>query len=612
MKKRITIIVTLSLIGIAAGILLTARHHRGIKHIVLISMDTTRADHLSCYGYPENTTPNIDALAEQATRFENTISPAPTTLPAHCSMLTGTTPLFHGVRNNGIYKLESANSTLAEILPNEFTSAAVISSFVLDRQFGLAQGFDIYHDQFQENRSDRFGNERRGDESTYFAMQWMERNKENKTFLFLHYYDPHEYYLPPEPYATEFASDPYAGEIAFVDHCIGRLIQKLKDLDLYDSTLLIITGDHGEMLGEHGEETHSYFIYQSAIHVPLIIKLPSQKKGTVITQPVGLIDIVPTICSLLKIDPPAGIQGRDLAPMLCGEIPEDYDRYLYSESVIPTRLGASPLMSITHGKWKYIQAPRPEFYDLEVDPGEENNLIDSEHQRARILEDKLQETLEQVVRSATDNHIELDSESTRRLQSLGYIAGNSKAAIISDETKPDPKDLIHLHVQLQKALSLKDEKKYNAAERILIDLLPQHPDFCEIYAQLAEMELRQGKLDAAIRYFRRAYDIDPRSHGDALLNDLAWIQATKPSLIARDVDEAVRYAKKSCERMGFENPAALDTLAVCYAAIGDFQKAVETARIATQAARSANQKRLAEDIAERLKLFEQSKPFIEE
>ncbi|MBC8206186.1 MAG: sulfatase-like hydrolase/transferase [Kiritimatiellaeota bacterium] len=612
--KKTVLISTLCAAGVLVWLVVDHIRTPEIRNIILISMDTTRADHLSCYGYPKNTTPNIDAVAEQATRFEKALTPAPITLPAHSSMLTGLIPPAHGVHNNIGYQLAPSNITLAELLrENGFQTTAIVSAFVLDHKWGLAQGFDTYNDSFKEKSVNRFGAERKGDETTQIALDWLDNKRDRKSFLFLHYYDPHVDYSPPEPFLTKFSDDPYAGEIAFTDHCIGQVIQKLKDLDLYDSTLLIITGDHGEMLGEHGEEEHSYFIYESAIRVPLIIKLPGQKEGITVSDPVGLIDIVPTICSLLKIDPPAGIQGQDLSPLLMGEVPDAYDRFIYSESLGPVRIGVSSLMAISTDRWKYIQAPRPELYDLDADPGEEHNIVKQEPQRARILEDKLKEVLEQSVRTDPDSKIDLDPESIRRLESLGYIAGKAEGEIVFDGTKDDPKDFIHVFEQFNKALNLRDAGEYGKAEAILLDLIPERPDFQEIYVKLGDFAAIKGNYTQAVLYYRRVNQFeDPLPLPYDVYNDLAWIQATRPTLMSRDVQEAVRYAKKNCQQTNYNEPNALDTLATAYAAAGDFPKAVETARKAHALAVAEKDVALSWKIGKRLKLFEQDKPYIEE
>ena len=612
MKKRLSILAVLCLIGITVGVRMATQSDREIRHIVLISIDTCRADYLSCYGYPRQTTPHIDAFAGHATRFEYVLSPVPQTLPAHSSMLTGTIPPFHGVHKNIGYQLASSSETLAEILKqNGFHTAAIVSSFVLDKNFGMAQGFDIYDDQFREVHHNEHGNERKGYETTQVALEWLDQiDAERKSFLFLHYYDPHDEYIPPEPFASEYADNPYAGEIAFTDHCIGQVIDKLKELELYDSTLLIITGDHGEMLGEHGELEHTYFIYESAIKVPLLVKLPGQKKGATVTQPVGLVDLVPTLCSLLDIDRPARVQGHDIVPLLYGDIPEGYERFIYSESVTPTRFGASSLMSISTGRWKYIQAPRAELYDISADPGEENNLIEKEPHRARILEDRLLQVLEQSVRRDPDSRIQLDAESIKRLESLGYVAGKAEGEIVFDETREDPKDLIHFFVQYQEVVKLVHKQKYGQAEQLLLSLIPQRPSFHEVYMQMGDVSLALGKFDQSVDYYRRADQLKPNQ--PVVLNNLAWLQATRPSLPSRNVEEALSMAWKLCKMSNYRNPNTLDTLAVCYAAAGDFPKAIETAKKAIMLARAAHDTALATKIANRLKLFEQSKPYIEE
>jgi arylsulfatase A-like enzyme len=516
MKKRKTIITAIAVLAVIATLAFLAINSSTpeIRHIILISIDTCRADYLSCYGYPQETTPHIDAFAKDATLFKNVVSPVPITLPAHSSMLAGTIPPFHGVRNNIFFKLAPSNQTLPEMLKqNGFNTSAIISAFVLDKQFGLDQGFDTYHDTFKKIHHNKFGNERRGDETTEIALDWLEKNKDNKSFLMLHYYDPHIDYAPPEPFASQFANNLYAGEIAFTDHCIGRFIQKLKDLQMYDSTLLIITGDHGEMLGEHGEEEHTYFIYESAIKVPLVIKLPGQKKAVTVTQPVGLVDIVPTLCSLLNIDIPAEVQGEDITALLKGRPPEAYERFLYSESLTPTRFGANPLMSISTDKWKYIQSKRPELYDVTTDPGESHNLIDKETHRGRILEDKLREILERSVRKDPDSQLKLDAESIKRLESLGYVAGKVEGDFVFDKSKDDPKDLIHIHVQFQKAITLTDNKEYGKAKKILNNLIPQRPEFHEIYSQLGSIEMHQGNYDQAVLHYEKLIKLRPNDPG---------------------------------------------------------------------------------------------------
>lgn len=590
------------------------RGKKPIRHVVLISIDTCRADYLSSYGFSAPTTPNIDAIAKQSTRFENVITPVPITLPAHSSMLTGKIPPAHGVHNNIGYQLGSSNLTLAEILRFKgFRTGAIISSFVLDRQFGLSQGFNTYHDSFDGAHSGEHGEERKGDETTQLALEWLDKNKEaEKSFLFLHYYDPHTIYEPPEPYLSMFPNDPYAGEIAFTDDCIGRVINKLKEMDRLDSTLLVITGDHGEMLGEHGESEHSYFVYDAAIKVPLVIRRPGQKKSVVVQAPVGIVDIVPTVCAQLDIPLNETVQGIDLSPLLNGDVPEGYERYLYAESVTPRRIGASALTAISTGDWKFIQAPRRELYNLIEDKGEQRNLAGREVHRLRILEDKLKEVLEQTFREDMNNELELDAESIRKLESLGYVAGKAEVGYVFDEGQDDPKDFIRLFEDYLEAGRLSHRGQYNEADAILRRLLEQRPEFIELYKRLGDNAVALKKYEEAVLYYRDALKRDSAQQETQVMNNLAWIQATRPSITSRDMDEALKLAIKLCEGNAYKDAHTLDTLAVCYAASGDFANAERTANWALKMAKSKDDEAFAQRVSYRLMLFRKKLPYVEE
>ncbi len=507
-----TYIFLLMLLAVAGGFYFFRDTGPEIKNVIIISMDTTRADHLSCYGYPVRTTPNIDAIAAEGILFENTISPAPMTLPAHSTMLTGTIPPYHGIHDNLDYTLAGSNITLPEILKeNGFTTGALIGTFVLDSRFGLNQGFDTYNDIFEEEHITMSFNERKGDEATRLAIDWLDEHKDERFFYFLHYYDPHTDYSPPEPFALNFYGNPYAGEIAFTDHCIGQVIDKLKELDLYDSALIVIAGDHGEMLGEHGEITHAYFIYQSAIRVPMIFKLPGERIGKRITGLSGLVDIVPTICGLLGIETDIPFAGRDLSSYLGkkGKTPEARD--VFCESLMPTKYNANNLLGLVSGNWKYIQTTRPELYDLASDPGEKNNLYEQQFNRARILKDRLKEILEtQVRKSDPESKLELDEEAIKRLESLGYIAGNSVSEDFSfDQSKEDPKDLIEFHTDNSKVGGFIYHKKFEKAKAVLKKMLLQRPDFHKTYQHLGKIALKQEDFTGAILHFKKALELKP-------------------------------------------------------------------------------------------------------
>jgi len=518
-------------------------------NVVLISIDTCRADYLGCYGYPRQITPNIDRLARESTLFANAYTPIPMTLPAHASMLTGTIPPYHGVRDNIDYKLSRSDVTLAEILSRKrFVTGAVISAFVLDSQFGLDQGFDYYNDRFEQPFQTLDISERRGEEASRFALEWLDKHKDKRFFLFLHYYDPHTAYVPPEPFASEFEDSPYAGEIAYTDYCIGKVLAKLKDLGLYDSTLIIVVGDHGEMLGEHGESDHMYFIYQSAIKVPLIFKLPGRHEVRKVEDPVGIIDIVPTVCSTLGIRAPERVQGRDLSGYFEGNQPSVRDRHFYCESMLPTKYGANPLRGVVAERWKYIQTTRPELYDLVEDPAESTNLVEQEPDRARILADRLQQMLEESVREGDGSRAVADEETRRRLESLGYAAGGGVSGDFGfDPGRDDPKDLLALHELNGVANVLTLHGRFEEARAACEKMLKERPHAVAGHYNLARLARAQGDFARAASGFaeviRRKPD-EARAHND--LGD-ALIRLNRNEEAVKHLEEAVRLAPECHE-----------------------------------------------------------------
>jgi len=484
-----------------------------IRNVLLISIDTCRRDRLSCYGFDRPTTPNVDALAEDGVLFTHAVTPVPLTLPAHSSMLTGTNPPFHGVRDNEDYQLAALNVTLAETLKDQgLATGAVIGAFVLDSQFGLDQGFDWYQDRFDQSLN-LFGvAQRRGDEVTHQALQWMGEHRQEPFFLFVHYFDPHVDYDPPEPFNSRLNDNPYAGEIAYTDWCLGRLVRALKDLDLYDSTLIIVTSDHGEMLGEHGEKTHSYFIYEGVVKVPLVIRCPGARRGKRIEDPVGLIDVVPTICGLLRIDTPPNVEGIDLGGYLGFKQPIPGPRHLYCESLTPTKYGANPLRGVVTDGWKYILTTRPELYDLRKDPREQHNLAGVEQSVARKLKAQLKEIVSGGRRGLPGSSRPLSQGDLRRLESLGYVGGGGTTDdedLEPDPDKHDPKDRFEFYTTYNDVNPLIELKRFEEAEAMLRKLLQQQPDFARGHVRLGRIALLQQKFPAAISSLRRALELDP-------------------------------------------------------------------------------------------------------
>ena len=485
-----------------------------IRQVVLISIDTCRADYLSCYGYPRKTTPHLDAVAAQGVLCENVITTIPLTLPAHCSMMTGTIPPYHGVHANQNYRLSDVNITLAELLRDRgFTTAAIVSSFTLNSVYGTNQGFDRYDDEFEAEIENDLINQRRGDEISLLACQWLQQHQNDAFFLFLHYFDPHALYVPPEPFASRFSDNLYAGEIAYTDHCIGQVLDQLKSLDLYDSALIIITGDHGEMLGEHGEDSHGYYLYQSALRVPLIIK-PARQRGKAqqLKTTVGLIDVAPTILGSLGIAVPKEMQGVDLSEgFLSGRkkisAPQ---RDFFCEASLPMNYGCSPLQGLVTDQWKYLRAPRPELFNLDDDPQEKNDLARQQPEQLRRMEIRLKKILAQQSRSEpVDNTFTMSPQAQLRLQSLGYIAGSAPATLEFDPTKPDPKDFIVLHANVSRFRGYVALEKYDQAKELAQKMLLHYPDSFDVHLCLGVIAFARGELDTAVEHYQKCVQISP-------------------------------------------------------------------------------------------------------
>jgi arylsulfatase A-like enzyme len=496
-----------------------------IQNVILISMDTTRWDVLSPYNAPDVQTPNIGTFAEENIVFENCFAPVAITLPSHATMLTGLTPPELGVLDNAHYVLAKKYTTLAEILKeNQFQTAAFVSAFVLDSMFGLDQGFDTYDDEVEAEIGI---DERRGDETTARALEWLEANRDHRNFLFIHYFDPHAPYNAPEPFAgrfrelyreyPEFVQD-YVGEIAFTDHCIGRLFSRLKELDLYDTSLICITADHGESHEEHGEFSHGFFVYNSTIKVPLIFKVPGHGGRIRVREFSGLVDITPTICAALGIEGPQHVPGRDLTENFYGKEGLYPDRSIFSYSIEPKKYGANPLLSVIFGNYKYIHTTTPELYNISNDVYERRNLIDVEPNRVSALRELLLNMVDDFAARVRDGRTEFDSETVRRLESLGYVGAADWAANLDfDPLASDPNDLVDYHdlMQIARAYVWPDNraKALSAAE----SMIEMRPDLFNGYVMKGKILIVMDRRDDALPYLERAAELDPKGTRAELL-----------------------------------------------------------------------------------------------
>jgi len=475
-----------------------------IERVVLISMDTTRADWLSSYGFATEVSPHVDAIAADGVQFQRAISSNPMTLPSHATMLTGLNPPGHGVHDNSTYQLADSKLTLAEILAARgFATGAVIGALVLEEKFGLAQGFDDYDVDFAKDRQlDEFSFvERTADEVADRALEFIRQHREEPFFLFVHFYDPHRSFDPPEPFRRRFPRDLYAAEIAFVDSEIGRIVATLEELDLYDSTLLIVTSDHGESMGEHGEVSHSFFVYEVTQHIPLVLRAPGMRGGWKVEEPVGLVDIVPTVLSMLDIEVPPGLDGRDLSPSFRGEPIAETERAIYSESLVPTKLLCNPLFALTSARWKYILTRDPELYDLLEDREEAVNRIEENPEVARRLRAELDDILSGRARRG-EGHFEVDSATRVALEQLGYLGSLVNDSFAIDPERDDPKDCIRLFNDTGDIVALTHRGEHEKARTVARRVIAQRPEMAEPYRYLGLIAQAEGKWQESVTQLR--------------------------------------------------------------------------------------------------------------
>jgi arylsulfatase A-like enzyme/Flp pilus assembly protein TadD len=530
-------------------------------NVVVITVDTLRADHLGCYGYKQIKTPNIDALAADGARFDHAYTPVPVTLPAHSVIFTGTYPMLSGMHDFSANKLSPEQPTLASVLKEHgYTTGAVIGSAVLDRRFGLDHGFDFYYDHFDFSRlqeSNLEEMERPGNVVADTALDWLAKNYQTRFFLWMHLYDPHYPYRPPAPYSEQYASHLYDGEIAFADAQVGRLIHFLKEKGLYQNAIIILAGDHGESLGEHGEKTHGFFIYNATLHVPLIIHLPGAhlpaKVSKPISDPVSLADIVPTLLHILNLDMPAQVQGQNLLPLLSGKKgPEP--RSLYSETFLPRlHFNWSELRGVETTNYHFIDAPKPELYDLSKDPGETQNLLSQK----KAVADEMRLKLATLIRdySAGRELAEktgLDPALMERLKSLGY-AGFSGGGnpTVSNRNLPDPKDRIQVYELISDAMSESQHGEYAQSTEKLNAALKTEPDSVAVHYLLGLNYYRMRDYQNSVEHLRKVLQLSPDYALAAFHLGLAYARTGQ-------FDDAIATFKRTLELDSTNFSAAYD------------------------------------------------------
>lgn len=473
------------------------------SNVLLITLDTTRADRLGCAGYVQAQTPNLDRLAAEGVNCQAAYSPVPLTLPAHCTVLSGLYPPGHKVRNNGSYFLPAPVLTLAEILgQNGYQTSAFVSSFVLDSRFGLDQGFSVYNDEFAGGGAKTYKSERNAEAVFTAFSSWFAGRGAGKFFSWIHFFDPHAPYDPPEPLRSAFSDNPYDGEIAYMDKYIGAILDLLGEKHLMADTLVVIAGDHGEAFAEHGETGHQVFCYEENLRVPLIFhaqnRLPENMR---LKQKVGLSDVMPTILDFLQISVPASLQGRSLLPLMQKKDPVDADLYLESFFAFEA-FHCAPIQGIIQKNYKYLDLPKPELYDLQQDPGERKNLISG----SAVLGQKMKTSLNELTRRLGGSYIQGQRRMTdaekNTLASLGYIT--SAPAARSAGPLPDPKDRIAGWQVFNRGSEQAAQGRTDAAAASLLQAIELIPDYAGSYTILANIYFKNGQGDKALALFHDA------------------------------------------------------------------------------------------------------------
>ncbi len=491
---------------------LAARGALAGYNVLLVTLDTARADRLGCYGYKAIATPTLDRLAAEGVLFSRATAVTPITAPSHASILTGLYPRRHGVRSNGFYQLDDEHVTLAEVLhASGYQTGAILAAFVLDSRFGMDQGFEYYDDELgsADTADPLLYAERQAAQVTDAALAWLDQRSQKPFLLWAHYFDPHAAYTPPSPYREHYASNPYDGEIAYVDAELGRLLAGLERLGCRDNTIVVVIGDHGESLHQHDEATHGYLLYEETMRVPFILQCGDRLGGgSERSERVSQVDLVPTVLALLGIDAPAGIDGVDLAR------PNSEARVCYGETYHgKMEYGWAALFSIYDDDLKYVHGPHPELYDLERDPQELTSLYEQQPDRAAELHERLAAWFDTELGSGAvpSPSKQLSETEMARLASLGYVFSDPSGSP-KNTTEHDPRQMMRVLSEVNRVVFGKPPDQ--RGEQVISELkgiLQRHPDLVPGYRYLGTLQRANGDLASAIAAFERAVRLHPMS-----------------------------------------------------------------------------------------------------
>ncbi len=496
--------------------------------VLLITVDTLRADALGSYGNRRAETPWMDRLAAAGVRFTDAHAHNVLTLSSHANILSGLYPQEHGVRDNSGFRFPAEPPTLASVLERHgYRTGAFVSAFPLDSRFGLDRGFAVYEDSFV-NTSSRpafFEQERPATETVALASRWLAAD-EGPSFCWVHLYEPHFPYAPPAPLAQRFRDDPYAGDVAAADAALAPLLEPILAAGERGDVLVVLTSDHGEALGEHGEATHGIFAYESVLEVPLVLYQPRLLPPRVVHTPARHIDLLPTILDALSIPAPAGLTGRSLLPAAAGEPDPDPPATYFEALSGQLNLGWAPLYGVIREGWKYVDLPLPELYDLERDPRELRNLAAAEPRRLAALRAVLEplRALDRGAAAAPE-----DAETRARLQSLGYLGGGAAVHPKSYTAEDDPKRLIDLDAGLREVVGRYVRGDLEGARRLCRELVDRRPGMRAALLHLAHLERESGDLDAAIEALDKALALSPAEPATLALLATYLTQAGRPA-----------------------------------------------------------------------------------
>ncbi len=534
-------------------------------NVLLITVDTLRSDRVSSYSEEYLQTPNMDSLSQKGVLFTRAFSHNPTTLPAHANMLLGLTPLYHGVRENTNFVVRDEFLTLAEFLKDiGYSTGAFVGGYPLHSRFGLAQGFDVYDDDWEKVKFIKFSaGERKAGDVIGRAIEWLERQP-SLWFCWIHCFDPHDPYDPPEPFKTQYAKSLYDGEVAYVDQEMGRVLDFLERKALFNKTLIIFTGDHGESLGEHGELTHGYLVNNATVWVPLILSYPGVRRGR-LDPYVSHVDIFPTVCDILQVKKPDVLQGISLLPVINGgNLPQ---RTIYFESLYPYySRGWAPLKGFIHRGEKYIQSPLPELYDLEKDFDETDNL--AQNRRLDAYRKRLSEIIEQYSHPESDKAQQrTDPKSLAKLRSLGYISSPQISRRENFGPEDDVKTLLPFHNRSVRAWELYQEGRIQEGFDLVKQVITERQDVDIAYTNLAKMYSEQGQLNEALQVLELALERLPSNYG-VILTFVSYLN------LAGRYDDIINILEARQLPQMENDPEVWNYLGLAFTAREDYGKAI--------------------------------------